>query len=215
MVRERHPEKHKAAYRVTRTARKNHWCNWCPKMIEAGTEYYHATPNTRYHLDCWKEHEAQKDRSYLATRERNHNPTRRLAYWFVTEFLGKQWSWNLHKGHLTRAKRLVNPNPDPQTGERQRCFAVEDIQGCLTAMRDGHFGKPILDIRSASIVCWQNRKTGNTFLEDWLAIPPIPPLHQRMAVQDWITQHGDRAVEQRSISADSLETLKAMTEFPT
>lgn len=203
MVRERHPEKRKAPYRVTRIARKDHKCAWCPRIIEKGAEYYQATMSSRYHLECW-------EKKRVAQRDSNHNPVRRLAYWFVTEFLKEKWSWNLHKRYLAEAKCYISPKADPITGEAQRSFTVQEITQCLNAMRNGYFGTPILDIRTIHAVVWRNHRTGKTFLEEWLEIPPMPPTYQAMALQDWINQHGDRAVEQEVITARGLEMLKAI-----
>lgn len=212
MVRERHPERWKPPYGVNRVAGKDHRCAWCPHLIEKGIEYYHAQPATRYHLECWEVRNRGKDMAYIATRERNHDPTKTLAYWFVTEFLGEKFSWQLHKKHLATAKRFVNPDkPDPMTGEAQRYFAVEEIKGCLNAMKSGHFGKPMLNIRTISAVSWKNM--GRTYLEAWLEIPPIPPTYQKMDLQNWIKQYGDRAVEQEAITAGELEMLRAVV-FP-
>ncbi len=211
MARKRSPEKWKPLYGVTRTARKDHRCNWCPQLIEKGTKYHHAQPNTRYHLECWEARNKGRDTVYIAERERNNDPTRTLAYWFVTEFLGEKFSWQLHKAHLATAKRFVNPDkPDPITGEAQRHFTVEEMKGCLNAMKSGYFGKPI-DIRTISAVSWKNR--GRTYLKEWLEIPPIPPTYQRMDLKRWIEQYGDRAVEQEIISEDGLEGLRAVA-FP-
>ena len=205
MVRKRQPEKWKAPYGVTRIARKDHKCAWCPHIIEKGTKYYQATASNRYHLECW-------EKKRVAQRDRNHNPVRRLAYWFVTEFLEEQWSWNLHKRYLAEAKCFVNPKRDPITKEAQRSFTVREITRCLNAMRSGYFGTPILDIRTIHAVTWGNHRTGKTFLEEWLEIPPLPPTYQTMALQDWINQHGGRAVEQEMITIGELEMLKAIAE---
>lgn len=204
--------KTKPQYKVTHKAQKDHHCAWCPRLIEKGTEYYQHTASTRYHLECWEERLQGKDRAYIAARERNHDPTRTLAYWFVTEFLGEKFSWQLHKKHLANAKSYVNPDkPDPITGEPQRRFTVKEIQDCLNAMKSGYFGKPMLNIRTISAVSWENR--GRTYLAAWLEIPPIPPTYRRMDLQNWINQHGDRAVAREAITENELETLKAVA-FP-
>lgn len=214
MIRERHPEKWKPQHSVTRIARKDHNCNWCGGVIEKDTEYYQEHANTRYHLECWEAKKHTRDRAYIAARERNHDPVRSLAYWFVTEFLREKFSWNLHKRYLAEAKFYTKPKMDTMTGEAQRCFTVKEIQGCLNAMRNGYFGTPILDIRTIHVVTWKNNRTGKTFLEDWLEIPPIPPTYQTMSLRNWIEQYGDRAVEQEVMTAGELDMLKAIA-FPT
>ena len=201
----KYPEKWKPLYGVTRIAQKDHRCAWCPRLIEKGIEYYQATPNSRYHLECWK-------KKHVAHRDTNHNPVRRLAYWFVTEFLGEKFSWNLHKRYLAEAKFYVNPKADPVTGEAQRCFTIKEIQDCLNAMKSGSFDTPMLNIRTIHAVAWKNR-TGRTFLEDWLEIPAIPPTYQTMALRDWIAQYGDRAVEQEVMTTGELDMLKVIA-FP-
>ncbi len=212
MARKRSPENWKPLYEVKRIARKDHNCTWCPRSIEKGTEYYQHTLTSRYHLECWDKRRTGKDRAYIATRERNNDPTRTLAYWFVTEFLRKTFSWQFHKVHLFTAKRFVNPDKlDPVTGEPQRHFTVKEIKGCLNAMKSGYFGKPMLNIRTISAVGWKNR--GRTYLEEWLEIPPIPPTYQKMDLERWINQFGDRAVRQEILSEDGLEGLKAIA-FP-
>ena len=214
MARERHPEKWKPQFKVTHIADKEHRCNWCPRSIEKGTEYYQDNMYARYHLECWEEHQKGKDNAYIAARERNHDPVRTLAYWFVTEFLKEKWSWNSHKRYLAEAKFFTNPDkPDPVTGEPQRCFTTEQIKGCLNAMKNGYFGAPILDIRTIHAVTLKNR-SGKTFLEDWLEIPALPPTYRTMELQDWINRYGDRAVEQEVMTAGELDMLKAIA-FPT
>ena len=206
-------KKPKSQYGTTHIAQKDYNCNWCARLIEKGTEYYCAQSNAQYHLECWEARQQGKDSAYIAERERNHDPTRTLAYWFVTEFLGEKFSWNLHKRYLAEAKFYVNPTkPDPVTKEPQRRFTPKQIMGCLNAMRSDYFGTPILNIRTIHAVAWKNR-TGRTFLEDWLEIPAIPPTYQTMALQDWINQYGDRAVEQKVMTTGELEMLKAIA-FP-
>lgn len=207
-----YPKKWKPQYGVTHVARKDYNCSWCGKIIEKDIEYYQESANMRYHLECWEAKNQGKASAYQKLRERNHDPVRTLAYWFVTEFLGEKFSWNLHKRYLAEAKFYTNPKDDPITNEAQRSFTVKEIQDCLNAMRGGYFGTPLLNIRTIHAVTWKNR-TGRTFLEAWLEIPVIPPAYQRMELQYWVNQYGDRAVEQEVITTEELEMLKVIA-FP-
>ena len=139
------------------------------------------------------------------------SPTQKLAIWFIEEFLGKEWSWQVHKRYLKEAKRFLNPSKeDPLTGEPQKTYPAQTIMGCLNAMRSGYFGTPILNIGTIHAVTWRNHRTGHSFLEDWLEIPPLPPMYERVEMKDWLDRYGDRAVELQSITEGELEMLRAI-----
>ena len=142
------------------------------------------------------------------------SPTQELAYWFVTEFLEEEWSWQIHGRYLKEAERFLNPKKvDPLTGEPQKSYSAQTIMGCLNAMRSGYFGTPILNIGTIHAVTWRNRKTGHSFLEDWLEIPLLPPTYRRMELGAWVDAYGERAVALQAITENELEMLKAVA-FP-
>ena len=132
--------------------------------------------------------------------------TEKLAYWFVTEVLNQTWSYNTHKRFLREAKTYINPKKDPLTEEPQKAYTVEEIKQCLNAMKTGYFGKPV-EVTSIHQIVWTNRNTGNTFIEDWLLVPNLPPLYQKMELKDWLDRHGRKAVNQELITQGEYEEL--------
>ena len=117
--------------------------------------------------------------------KRKANPTFLLAYWFVTEFLGKQWSHNIHLRHLANAKSFLSPKKDPNTGEKPKSFTPDQIKECLLDMqRNG-----VRNINTLRAVTWAD-STGATYIEKFTETPPPPPIYLTMERATWEKRYG-------------------------
>lgn len=108
------------------------------------------------------------------------NPTFQLAYWFVTVFLGKTWTHNIHLRHLASAKSFLNPKMDKNTGEKPKCFTPEEIKECLLDMRR----KGVEGINTIRAVTWTDKK-GNSYIEKFTEPEPMPPIYRKLEVEEW------------------------------
>ena len=118
---------------------------------------------------------------------RNPNPVFELAYWFVTEFLGQEWSRNIHLMHLSHAKQFLNPKKDPDTGKAQTRFTPEQIKGCLKSMRM----QGVRNINTLRSITWVD-KGGKSYLQKYLEPEPPPPLYMAMEREVWECRQAER-----------------------
>ena len=91
---------------------------------------------------------------------RKGNDTYRLAYWYVTEYCGREWdqATDSKSANMTHAKSVLKD------------FPIQDVKGCLLAMRDGIFGDISFQIRISSI------RTGEpTYMKQWIDYKSDPP----------------------------------------
>ncbi len=108
------------------------------------------------------------------------NTTFQLAFWFVTDFLGKTWSHNIHLRHLAHAKSFLNPKRDDECEIPQRRFTPDEIKGCLLDMRR----KGIKNINTLRAVTWTD-SSGASYIEKFTEPEPMPPIYMTMEVAQW------------------------------
>jgi len=107
--------------------------------------------------------------------------------------------------HLKHAQLLVNPPPDPITGDKQQGVSAEDVKRAIIAViRDRRRTHPNWTPHNLLCVTWQTRD-GKSYFEQANEVPPPPPLYERIAFLDWLDRYGDRA-----FSADRLAEIRKM-----
>jgi len=114
------------------------------------------------------------------------NTTFQLAHWFVTDFLGKTWSRNIHLRHLANAKTLLNPKKDPHLNVKPKCFAPDQIMECLLDMKK----QGVRNINTLMAVAWSD-KAGLSYIEKFTEPEPMPPLYMRGEVARWTKKYGE------------------------
>lgn len=117
--------------------------------------------------------------------KRKLSDTERLAIDFVTEFLGRPFSYNLDRRWLSEAKYYLNPRPDKLTGNEQRKFTYDEVWGCLQWMK--RIG---IEVKSIHCIAWTHYETGKTYLEEYCEPPPPPPIYMKLERADWEKQYG-------------------------
>ena len=142
------------------------------------------------------------------------SPTEELAIWFIENILGERFDYRYqsHRYQLKAAKDLVNPDPDPITGETPIAYSVEEIKGYILALRDGATettdylpfeewaGRNGLseshNIKSLRILTSVVRGKGRTFLALLSDVPGCPPVYEGQEFADWVRKYGLRAYQQ-------------------
>ena len=112
--------------------------------------------------------------------KRKPSDTQKLAINFVTEFLGRQFSYNTDRRFLAEAAYYLNPKTDPLTGTEQRKFTYNEVWGCLRMMRQ--MGKRVNSIHA---VAWTHYESGKTYLEEYCEPEPPPPIYMKLERADW------------------------------
>lgn len=129
-----------------------------------------------------------------AKKKPKRNLAAELATWYVETFFGRPVDIRFDKQYFAQAKRFVNPDPDPETGEIPIKFDMEDIKSCFIALRDGTF--PGLNRRfdtiPFSILTWGDPP----YLLQWVVIPQIPYIYENLAYNTWVRKYGRKAIDQ-------------------
>lgn len=126
--------------------------------------------------------------------------TEKLAIWFVQEILGEKFDYRManHRYQLKAAKDLVNPGPDPVTGEVPMAYAVEEIKGYVVALRDGTSDvadyEP-LKINSLRLLTSVSRGKGKSFLALLSVVPDPPPVYEAEQFAKWAREYGAKALK--------------------
>lgn len=115
---------------------------------------------------------------------RKLSDTQKLAIRFVTEFLGRKFSYNTDRRFLAEAAYYLSPKADPLTGEDQRKFTIDEVWGCLLDMRSAGIER----INSIHAIAWTN-KNGKTYLEAYVEPEPMPPLYMKGEVARWTKKY--------------------------
>jgi len=118
-----------------------------------------------------------------------------LARWYIIEFEHRPFDFRMDRQYLKRAKELINPTADPDTGEKPPAFEVEDVKNCLLALRDGTH--PGLNGKRIDRVGFHTLSWGNLpYLLQWVDIPEMPPVYEHVAYDEWIRMYGSKAIKQ-------------------
>ena len=112
--------------------------------------------------------------------------TERLAIQFVTEFLGRNFSYNTDRRFLKEAAFYLSPKADPITNEEQRKFTLEEVWGCLQWMK--RIG--VKRISSIHAVAWTHYESGKTYLEEYCKPEAPPPIYMKMEIKQWEERYG-------------------------
>ena len=116
---------------------------------------------------------------------RRDNATLDLAFWFVTEVLGRQWTEADYGGtHMAHASKLLKMKYDPA-----------DIKACIMAIEDGMFDfeglPPDFELKYLITII----KGEPPYIEQFLAIPEPPPIYEIRSYDNWVKTYGLRAIE--------------------
>lgn len=115
------------------------------------------------------------------------NPVYNLAYWFVTEVMGRKWSRADFGGsHMAHASRLI----------KKLKYAQSDIMACVMAMVDGVFEFQDLPDGFEPRYLISILKGEPPYIEQFLAVPDPPPVYEIDAYDGWVDEHGRKAIEE-------------------
>jgi hypothetical protein len=107
----------------------------------------------------------------------------------VSEFQNRSFDYRADGRYLRDAKRLLNPDPDPETGEIPQKFSMKDVKECFIALRDGTHpglkGKKLASINFYTLF-WGDPP----YLMQWVEIPTMPPVYDTLAHKKWIQKYG-------------------------
>ena len=122
---------------------------------------------------------------------RKKSPTIDLAYWFWTEIKGEEWNFNhpLCKGTMRDAKNLIKPKEGTGVTIEEVKRTIEYVVKDMRKLK-GPEWKPT----SMSCVSWKARD-GQFYFEKANTIPPMPPMYEEIAFQDWQDTYGERIAE--------------------
>lgn len=112
---------------------------------------------------------------FFMAKERKENLTLKLAQWFVTEYLGREWKAADFRGsHMAHAAQQL------------KTYSMPDIVGCLTAVKVGMLPWPFAVEYLATIT-----KGEPPLIEQWLSLKENPPpIWNRAAYNQWARMTG-------------------------
>lgn len=109
-----------------------------------------------------------------------------LAYWFVKNVLGREWTQADYGGtHMAHASKLIKMKYDPV-----------DIRACVMAMVDDTFEfegiAPNLELKYLITIL----KGEPPYIEQFLRVPDPPAIYEIESYDHWVRMHGKKAIEQ-------------------
>jgi len=113
-------------------------------------------------------------------------PVKDLAFWFVTEVLGRWWTRADYGGtHMSHASRLI----------KKFKYDPSDIKACVMAMVDDTFEFQDMPEDFEFRYLISVLKGEPPYIEQFLAIPDPPPVYEINAYDMWVRVCGHRAIE--------------------
>lgn len=115
-----------------------------------------------------------------------NEPVKDLAFWFVTEVLGRWWTQADYGGtHMSHASRLI----------KKYKYDPGDIKACIMAMVDEtqEFQDVPDDFEFRYLITVL--KGEPPYIEQFLAVPDPPPVYEISAYDMWVREYGKRAIE--------------------